>query len=167
MAADKTSGDKKQGGSDMKGLVIALVILTALAGGGGWFAGAKLGLFSAAPTGGMNAAGKTSVAQEHSLAGHDSVIVLQPITTNLANPATTWVRLEASLVAKSDEKISPELAAEISNDFLAYIRTLSFPMLKGPTGLMYLREDLRDRAKVRSKGKITHVIISGLVVEEK
>ncbi|AQS40953.1 MAG: Flagellar basal body-associated protein FliL [Candidatus Tokpelaia hoelldobleri] len=167
MAADKTSGDKKQGGSDTGGLVIALVILTVLAGGGGWFAGAKLGLFSAVPAGRVNAADKENVAQEQPLAGNNSVIVLQPITTNLASPATTWVRLETSLVATSGEKISPELAAEISNDFLAYMRAVPFSMLKGPTGLMYLREDLLDRARVRSKGRIAHVIISGLVVEEK
>jgi len=167
MATDKTSDDKKQGNPDIKGLVIALAILTVLAGGGGWFAGAKLGLSSAGSTSGINAADEEDITPEQLLSGHNSVVVLQPITTNLANPDTTWVRLETSLVAVPGEKITAELAAEISNDFLAYIRALPFSMLRGPTGLMYLREDLLDRAKTRSRGKIVHVIISGLVIEAK
>ncbi len=81
-----------------------------------------------------------------------SLVDLPPIVTNIATPADTWVRLEASIVFEPKALAHPDmLAAEIATDELAYLRTLSVAQLEGPIGLENIRQDLRDRALVRSQ----------------
>ena len=94
------------------------------------------------------------------------MIDLPPIVTNLANPADAWVRLEAAIVF--DPKALPQpdvVAAEIAADELAYLRTLSVTELQGPIGLENIREDLSDRASVRSGGKVSDLMIKTLVMQ--
>jgi flagellar FliL protein len=99
-------------------------------------------------------------------AGGPSMIDMPPIVTNIANPADTWVRLEASIVF--DPKALPHadvVAAEIATDELAYLRTVSVADLQGPIGLENIRQDLRDRAWVRSGGKVTDLLLKTLVLQ--
>ncbi|MCT6920045.1 MAG: flagellar basal body-associated FliL family protein, partial [Bifidobacteriales bacterium] len=74
--------------------------------------------------------------------------------------------VECSLVSQPGEVLAPSVAAEISNDFLAFLRNSTIAQIKGASGLMNLREDLVDRARTRSKGKVTNVLISSLVIEQ-
>ena len=39
------------------------------------------------------------------------------------------------------------------------------PQLEGVRGLQYLREDLNERAILRSDGKVRELIVEGLVVQ--
>jgi len=57
------------------------------------------------------------------------------------------------------------MAAEIATDELAYLRTVSVAELQGPIGLENLRQDLRDRAQVRSNGKVTELLLKTLVLQ--
>ena len=75
------------------------------------------------------------------------------------------VLAETALVAAHGVKIEPDLAASIQGDFAAYLSALSLPQLAGASGLQYLREDLEERAKLRSDGRVEKVIISSLVME--
>ena len=98
--------------------------------------------------------------------GGASFIDMPPIVTNIASPAETWVRLEASIVF--DPKLLPHpdvVAAEIATDELAYLRTVSVQELQGPIGLENIRQDLRDRAFVRSGGKVTELLLKTLVLQ--
>jgi len=95
-----------------------------------------------------------------------SVVEMPPIVTNIASPPDTWVRLEASIVV--DPKALPKadvVAAEIAADELAYLRTLSVNELQGPIGLENIRQDLRDRAAVRSQGKVVDLLLKTLVLQ--
>ena len=95
---------------------------------------------------------------------------LKPIVTNLAAPPGIWVRLEAAIVldgAESQAK-SPDverLAADIAADTMAYLRTLSLRQIEGADGLRHLREDLRERAAIRSGGRVSEIIIETLVAQ--
>jgi len=91
---------------------------------------------------------------------------LAPILTNLAAPRDVWVRMEASIIFE-DNEISGEdvLAGEISEDFLAFLRTVSLSQLDGPSGMQHLREDLEDRARIRSEGRVEEVVIHTLVFQ--
>lgn len=89
---------------------------------------------------------------------------LSPIITNIASPERTWIRLEASIVIDG-EGDAKGLAATITEDTVAYLRTLSLPLIEGASGLLHLREDLNDRARIRSGGKIKDIIIHTLIVE--
>jgi flagellar FliL protein len=90
---------------------------------------------------------------------------LAPIVTNLASPANTWIRLEASIVIDGEGGDAKALAATITEDTVAYLRTLSLPLIEGSSGLLHLREDLNDRARIRSSGKVRDLIIHTLIVE--
>ena len=95
-----------------------------------------------------------------------NLIDLPPIVTNLAAPADTWVRVEASIVFDAKTTPHPEIvAAEIATDELAYLRTMSLAQLQGPIGLENIRQDLADRAVTRSGGKVSELILRTLVVQ--
>ena len=85
--------------------------------------------------------------------------------TNIASPERTWIRLEASIVLDGEAADAKGLAATITEDTVAYLRTLSLPLIEGSSGLLHLREDLNDRARIRSGGKVRDLIIHTLIVE--
>ena len=91
---------------------------------------------------------------------------LPPVVTNLASPADVWVRLEATLLFEG--KTLPRgdaLAGEIAGDILAFLRTESLAQIQGVAGLEDLRQDLNERAAIRSEGKVRELIIRSLVVQ--
>ena len=98
--------------------------------------------------------------------GNRMVKVLLPIVTNLAEPKNSWVRLEGAIVFDSKDPVNFDvLTAQVSEDTLAYLRTLRMTDLEGASALAYVHDDLTERARIRSKGKILEFIISSLVVE--
>ena len=164
MAGEPAKGDGKgKKDSGVKTLLVAGIILTLVAAGGGWFLGTQIGKeIAPPPVEQKNEAEKTA----DTIASNSSVTVLNPILTNMAAPNNAWIRVECSLVSQPGEVLSPSVAAEISNDFLAFLRNSTIAQIKGASGLMNLREDLVERARTRSKGKVTNVLISSLVVEQ-
>ena len=91
---------------------------------------------------------------------------LEPIVASLSSPERTWVRLEASLVMEGDQ--SPEaklLAAQIGEDIVAFLRTVPLSQIQGASGFQHLREDLNDRVRVRSGGKVRDLLIETLIIE--
>jgi flagellar FliL protein len=91
---------------------------------------------------------------------------LAPIVTNLASPERTWVRLEASLVMDGEQTAETNmLAGQITEDIIAYLRTVALVQIQGASGFQYLREDLNDRVRVRSGGKVRDLVIQSLIVE--
>lgn len=100
----------------------------------------------------------------------DIVLVkLNPITTNLMTPDTVFIKIEASLVLPKDVAADPGavevLTAEISQDILAFLRTVTLAQLQGPAGLQNLREDLNDRVGIRSENKVRELILETMVVQ--
>lgn len=91
---------------------------------------------------------------------------LKPMVTNLASPGV-WVRLEAAIV--TDGAIAAadldQLAGEITTDSLSYLRTLSVADIAGAEGLRNLRDDLGERAAVRSGRRVREFIVETLVVQ--
>jgi flagellar FliL protein len=95
-----------------------------------------------------------------------TVTQLGTVVTNLATPSDVWVRLEASFVVKAGTFANPEaMAAELRQDIMAYLRTLSIAQIEGPSGLSHLREDLAERVQARSKGQARDFFIETLVVQ--
>jgi flagellar protein FliL len=95
-----------------------------------------------------------------------TIVDLPPIVTNLGSPQDTWVRLEGSIIFDPKILSHPEaMAAQISDDILAYLRTVSLQQLEGPVGLQNIRQDLEERAATRSGGKVRGFVIRTLVVQ--
>lgn len=91
---------------------------------------------------------------------------IAPLVTNLAAPAGTWIRVEGSVVTEElTEEEAAILVARIGEDMVAYLRTITAAQIEGARGLQYLREDLNERAKLRSGGKVRELIIETLVVQ--
>ena len=94
------------------------------------------------------------------------LIDLPPIVTNLADPSNTWVRLQTAIVVDTNPDVKPDvLAAEISDDLLGFMKTELLAQIGGASGLQHLREDLTERAVIRSQGHVRELIIQTLVVQ--
>lgn len=167
---DKADAPAKKKSGAMP-LVIALVVLTALGGGGGWVIGGML-------------AGKLQPAAEEKAADakkeedkkkkegeglpHISnettgVVALEPITTNLAYPSESWIRLEVALMFK--DKPDVKVSEDVHQDILSYLRTVSLQQIEGPRGFQYLRDDIQERVDQRSQGRVTKVMFRTFVIE--
>lgn len=146
-------------------LIVAMLILTGLGvGAGGLFALQVLSKLDGKPA----ASGAQAPAQHDAkgrFAEGVNLKTLPPIITNLASPERTWIRLEVSLVIQSDEKEASGLAATITEDFMAFLRTLTLAQIQGASGFMNLREDLNERVRTRSGGKVRDLLIHTMIVE--
>jgi len=92
---------------------------------------------------------------------------MPPIVTNIGSPKDTWIRLEASIVFDAKTVQHPEtLAEDIAGDELAYLRTVALAQVEGPIGLENIRQDLNERAAIRSGGKVSELVIRTLVCNE-
>jgi flagellar FliL protein len=156
-ASDAADGGKAKK-SSLVSLIVEVVAVAAIAAG----AGAAMAFLQGAPAPApavVATAGKTAALPEKTL------VELPPIVTNIASPADLWIRVEASVVVDGKATSPDVLAAEIATDALAYLRTLTIAQIEGPIGLENIRQDLTERAVVRSKGKVSEFILKTLVVQ--
>lgn len=149
-------------------LIAGIAALTLLGGGGGWVLGGMIApeapaeVHPAEDEAGAHGEGKEEGLPKISTEAN-GVVLLDPITTNLAYPSDNWIRLEVALAFKGPPE--PALAEEIHQDILAYMRTVSLQQIEGPRGFQYLRDDLQERVDLRSKGKVSKVMFRTMVIE--
>jgi flagellar FliL protein len=169
--------DQEEGVADKKKptLVItiaAIAVLTLLAAGGGWLVGNLLAPPSTekpaeevatAEAGESGEKGEAAEAVPHISTEANGIVLLDPITSNLAYPSDNRIRLEVALMFKGLPDV--KLAEEIHQDILAYMRTVSLQQVQGPRGFQYLREDLQERVDLRSEGRVTNVMFRTFVIE--
>ena len=157
--------------------IAVLLVLTAAAVGMGWFSGGYLNANREAPS--SKAEKPTRIDQAHvkktdkAAAGKDGettvesgelgVLPIETITTNLAAPSNVWVRMELSLVFDGDPDAA--VADQIHQDFLAFMRTVKLPQVEGASGFQHLKEDLEERARIRSNGRVRKILIKTLLFE--
>ena len=174
MADEEQGAEKKK--SPLVITIAIIAVLTLLAGGGGWFVGNMLApppaekpaeeVAKAEPaTEGGHGGGEKGEAGEipHVSTEANGVVLLDPITSNLAYPSDNRVRLEVALMFKGVPDVV--LAEEIHQDIMAYMRTVSLQQVQGPRGFQYLREDLQERVDLRSEGRVTNVMFRTFVIE--
>ncbi len=131
-------------------------------------AGATLGLrlAASAPAEPPNVAGAPAPRSPARYAGEANLRDLPPIIANLADPPDAWVRLQATLVFDSASTPKPDVvAAQIAEDILGFMRTITLAQIAGASGLQHLREDLNERAAIRSEGRVRELILQTLVVQ--
>jgi flagellar protein FliL len=188
MAEDDTSDAQPKAKGGIMPTVLAVGVLTVLAGGAGALTGTLLASdeaaavaeapAAAAPTAPApakpdaaaageagHAAPKDGEAAEAETPPPDRLVAMKPIVTNLAAPANTIVRLESSLVISGDAEENTELLlARIEADTATFLRTVQLPQLEGARGITHLREDLVERARMRSP-HVSDILIQSLVAE--
>ena len=145
-------------------LTAAIFLLTLIAVGAGALAGLNLIATAERVVDARKSAAPPPVAAMY--AGSARLRKLSPIVTNLAAPANNWARVEASMVTESlNDEEAGILAAHISEDIVVYLRSASATQFEGARGLQHLRDDLTERANVRSSGKVRELIIETLVIQ--
>jgi flagellar FliL protein len=162
MATMSDSGSKGKG--SMMSLILTLAGLTVLGAAGGGLVGTMI----VAKVRGSMAAAPPPPASVFKSAFADDIVIreLAPIVTNLAQPEGTKVRLQASILFNKKEVEAPTvIAAQITDDLIGYLKTLSIAQLQGGSGLQSLREDLNERVAIRSEGHVRELIIETLVVQ--
>jgi flagellar FliL protein len=97
-------------------------------------------------------------------AGDPLILSLAPITTNLAAPSDTWLRLELAVQLEKPAE-DPTLADTIQQDLLAFMRTVKLHQIEGASGFQHLKADLTERAAVRSGGNVKAVLIRTMLFE--
>jgi flagellar protein FliL len=163
-ASEQPGAPAAPAGPSLVSLILAMTVLTGLSLGAGGMFGlqvlSKVGRSAPPPA-------KTDAAEGRKGRFSDkaTLFALAPIVTNIASPERTWIRLEASIVLDGENVDAKGLAAAITEDTVAYLRTLSLPLIEGSSGLLHFREDLNDRARIRSGGKVRDLIIHTLIVE--
>ncbi|WP_417425909.1 flagellar basal body-associated FliL family protein [Hoeflea sp.] len=166
--ADSEYGEEVQGKKTGMIVTVAIVlVLSLVAGAGGWVLGGVLAPQVATEDDSADAAGHEGDAGESGQAAEnkprDNVFQLEPITTNLSYPSENWIRIEVSLVFSGSP--DAELADQIHQDILSYLRTVSLQQIEGPRGFQYLRDDLRERVKLRSEGRVNDLLFRTFVIE--
>lgn len=150
------------------GLIVPVLVLTLVAAGGGVVvarqvvAAAKAAAEIAPPAGEKPATAAVPAEAPSPVA----IKELAPVLTNLAAPDGAVVRLQAAIIY--DKAYAPQvdvMAATIGDDTLAYMKSLTMAQLQGAEGLQHLREDLGERAAMRSDGRVRDVLIEALVVQ--
>lgn len=153
------------GGGGKGGSVMGLLLATLLAAGGGIYLGSSQ--FGSAAKTVHDAAGKDEHAAEAKYTEAARLRVLNTLTTNLAGTQAPWIRLEASVLVANEvtDKDAETLTATITEDLIAYLRTLSVTEIQGPSGFQNLREDLDERVRIRSEGSVKELIIQSMIIE--
>lgn len=161
-------GAKKKGGSVM--VIVAVAVVTLIGAGGGWVLGGMIAPKDpaakheeAAAAGAHGEAGKKEEGLPRISTPAAGVVLLEPITTNLAYPSTNWIRLEVALAFKGAPELT--MAENIHQDILAYMRTVSLQQIEGPRGFQYLKDDIEERIDLRSQGKVAKVMFRSFVIE--
>ena len=96
------------------------------------------------------------------------IVALKPIVTNLMSSSQNWIRIEASVIlAASDSKDEDNAAIvkQIEQDLLLYARTLGPRQLEGTRGLLRLRDDLNERARMRGGKLVRELILESVVIQ--
>lgn len=91
---------------------------------------------------------------------------LEPVIANLAAPSGMFVRLDTAMVYDRGAVGDVErMKATLSQDILAYLRTVTLQELTGASAFNHLRDDLNDRVRLASGGAVSELVIETMVLQ--
>ncbi len=148
------------------GAIMPVLVLTLLAGGGGALIGKQIVSATRAAEDRGTAPPEAAAKPAAAVPGAGRTLKeLAPVVTNLQAPEGAWIRLQTAIVYdKTDAAGMDIVATEVGEDILAFVRTLTLEQIQGASGLEALRDDLNERARLRSDGKVRELLIEMLVV---
>lgn len=165
-AATAAPPEKKGGKGGVLAMIIGMFLVTLIAVGAGGGIGMYLAGVIEQTVAEKLKAPANKETPELRYSGDVVLERLEPVITNLSEPADTWIRLETAIVFPNGALPNPKVtAAEIRQDIVAYARTISLSQLEGPSALQHLREDLNERVAVRTDGQVSELVIETMVVQ--
>ena len=148
------------------GAVVAFLLLTLAAASAGGIFGLRIQAAFVQPAEVNELASSELPKLKDDVFENGSVLSIPPVVTNLAEPKNAWVRIEASAVLAGDRQASDDvLATKLGEDLVAYLTTTTASQIEGAAGLQHLREDLNERARLRSDGRVRELIIHTFIIE--
>ena len=162
MAKAARSGDEPKSSGGIAGILI--VTLLAAGGGGGFGFYLSDFLKKEEPPKKTAQAAKKDEEKPNPTKG-TRLVEMTPIIANLAEPKSSWIRIEASLVIDREFEEVQALIGKISEDITGYLKTTTLVQFEGGSGFQNLREDLNERARLRGGKDVKEVIVHGVVVE--
>ena len=141
--------------------LLATVALPIALGLGAGFGGASV--LAPPPAAAPSESARAEEIALDALSGAMAVVALEPIVTDLADPAGARVRLEMAVVFR-DAPLR-HVAEAIHADAFAYLRSTTPAEIATPSGYLFLRGDLAARAHDISEGLVTDVLVRTLLVE--
>ena len=163
------------------GFIAGMLVLTVVAIGAGWFLGdfmvekkppKKVESAAFIEVGGKK--DKEKDAKKHKKeddhkepdAHGSNIMRMEPILVALRKSNNAFMRLELALVFGGDpSEFDEEHVLRLHSDLAAFARTVSLRTISGPSGYIHFREDIVDRARLASDGKINDVLILSMVAE--
>lgn len=162
MAKAARSSDEPKSSGGMAGILI-VTLLAAGAGGGLGFYLSDFLKKEEPPKKTAQAANKEG-EKPNPMKGA-RVVEMAPIIVNLAEPKSSWIRIEASLVIDGELEEVQVLMGKITEDITGYLKTTTLVQFEGGSGFQNLREDINERARLRGGKEVKEVIVHGVVVE--
>jgi flagellar FliL protein len=160
----KSDGKKDgKGGGGLIGVIVVTVLAVGFGAGFGFFLHSQLK--DEAKTEAPKEVAEAPRPAEPTVPPTAKLVAMAPIVANLAEPRDVWIRIEASMLIDGLDQGADTLAAQVAEDFVAYLRTTALNQFEGPSGFQNLREDFVDRATIRDRVHIKDVIIHGVVLE--
>lgn len=159
--------------------IIALVVITAIAAGAGWFLGGDFStrghpvvekkvnvVVKKADMEGGESGGEDGEDGEAAKHSGPTVAMLNPIVSSLNDPNGLWIRLEVAVIFGEGKRYDGEIDnLSLQNDIVAYLRTIDSAMISGPSGFVHFHEDLVDRVRMTTGGRAEDIKILSLVAE--
>lgn len=143
--------------------LIIVAVLTAVAGGAGFLSGLRI--LSSAQEGARSKAPEPVGYGAPQRVEGANLRPMAAIVTSLAGSPPVWIRIEASLVFRAVPSDADVLTARINEDLVGFLRTVTVKQLEGAMGFQHLSEDLNDRVRIRSDGRVQELVIQGLIIE--
>ena len=156
--------NSSEGGKGQSILAFGLVVLLSVGGGLGlaWHSEQT----AKTPTVPVPANSEMKPQERAALAEPTTKITELPsIMTNLSGEGAPWLRLDLSIVLPKDIPDEQTVLAELSQDFLGFVRTLKADQIAGASNLQFLKQDLQEIARIRLEGASVDVLIRTLILD--
>ena len=168
MAKKTTQQNQEKKPESIKGILAVILMVSVFAVGAGGFIGMQLASGIEAqetPTHAIMAEDKDE-GEEHSTSVIGTTFELEPVLAALAGDDSPWMRLELVLITDGDDMLEgPEMKARIRNGIVSMIRNLTLAQISGASGLIHLKEDLLDTARLVTQGHVLDLMIMSIVAE--
>ncbi|MCP4073323.1 MAG: flagellar basal body-associated FliL family protein [Hyphomicrobiales bacterium] len=161
----------------IKVFIIALVLVSVIAVGGGWIVGVQMnaGEATSAEDAAREELAKRGKEEEVNGKGEETdalpdsdknVVELDTILVALRDNDNIWVRLQLAVISDSQTDLdSAEIKTRMHSDITAFVKTLKLAQISGPSGFIHLKEDLLDRARLTTNGQVEDLMIMSIIAE--
>ena len=158
-------------------LIVALVLVSFIAVGGGWFVGSQMAsnnTTNAKDDANAEFVEKGKADKDHAegdetnafFKSEKNVVELDTILVALHESDKVWLRMQLAVIATEEADLDiPEVKSRMVSDITALVKTLNLAQISGPSGFIHLKEDLLDRARLTTDGQVEDLLILSIVAE--